>query len=92
MSKNMDCFCRFLYHFLTSEKLVIFLANQSCLSKLYFKLWANEGICNENCGDNLWSHIFQALWILWELKLSRVSAMNHSIDLAYVHNQITQLL
>ena len=30
------------YAALTSEKLAIYLANQSWLSKLYFKLWAKE--------------------------------------------------
>ena len=37
----------------TQIKLIIFLANQSCLSKLYFELWNDKGSTKENCGGNL---------------------------------------
>ena len=53
VSKNMACFTDVLYQVLTSKKLFIFLANQSCLSKLYFKLWDNNVSSKENCGGNL---------------------------------------
>ena len=33
MSKNLDCVCKFMYQFLTSEKLVIFLSNSKLLIK-----------------------------------------------------------
>ena len=42
-----------LYQFLTSERIVYFLANQSYLSKLYFKVWDNQESSKDKCGDNL---------------------------------------
>ena len=38
ISKNLDCFCKFMYQFLISENLVIFEAIQNCLSKLCFQI------------------------------------------------------
>ena len=35
------------------KKLIIFLANQSCISKLYFEIWDNKESSKENCGGNL---------------------------------------
>ena len=49
----MIVFADVLYHVLTSKKLIIFLANQSCLSKLYFELWGNKESSKENCDCNL---------------------------------------
>ena len=49
----MACFADVLYEVLTSKKLIIFLANQSCLSKLYFELWDNNESSTETCGGNL---------------------------------------
>ena len=43
MSKIWLVFAGALYQVLTSKKLIIFLANQSCLSKHYFELWDNKG-------------------------------------------------
>ena len=48
--ETYELFCQVLYQLLTSERLVIYLVNQSCLSKLYFKLWAKEESSKENCG------------------------------------------
>ena len=38
MSKNVDCFCRFLYQFLTSEKLVIGFSNSKLFVKTLFQI------------------------------------------------------
>ena len=38
------------YQVLTIKKLIIFLANQSCWSKLYIELWVNK---EEDCVGNL---------------------------------------
>ena len=46
----MACFADVLYQVLTSKKLIIFLANQSCLSKLYFELSDNKERIRDNCG------------------------------------------
>ena len=57
VSKNMACFADVLYQVLTSKKLIIFLANQSFLSKLYFELWDNKESIKENCGITLWDSV-----------------------------------
>ena len=49
----MACFADILYQVLTSKKLIIFLAYQICLSKLYFELWDNKESSKENFGGNL---------------------------------------
>ena len=48
VSKNMACFVDVLYQVLTSKKLIIFLANQSFLSKLFLELWDNKESSKEN--------------------------------------------
>ena len=45
-------FADVLYQVLTSKKVDYILANQSCLSKFYFKLWDKES-SKEICGGNL---------------------------------------
>ena len=57
----MACFADVLYQVLTFKKLIIFLANQSCLSKLYLELCDKKESTNENCGGNLSSHAYGAL-------------------------------
>ena len=49
----MACFADVFYQVSVSKKLIIFLSNQSCLSKLYFKLWDNKESSSKNCGGNL---------------------------------------
>ena len=61
VSKNMACFADVLYQVLTSKKVDHILANQSCLSKLYFELLDNKESSKENCGWNLLSHVYVAL-------------------------------
>ena len=54
MSNNIDCSWRFfLYQVLSSEQVDYILANQSCLSKLYFKLRAIQESSKENCDGHL---------------------------------------
>ena len=49
----MACFADVLYQVLTSKKVDHILANQNCLSKLYFELWDKKESSKENCGGNL---------------------------------------
>ena len=42
-----------MFFFLLLQNLAIFLANQSCLSKHYFKLWADEESNTENYSGHL---------------------------------------
>ena len=49
----MACFADVLYQVFTSKKLIIFLSNQNCLSKLHFELCDNKESSKESCGVNL---------------------------------------
>ena len=55
-------FADVLYQVLTSKKVDHILANQSYLLKLYFELWDNKESSKENCGENLYRHVYGALW------------------------------
>ena len=51
--KTWLVFADVLHQVLTSKKMLIFLANQSCISKLYFELWDNKESSKETCSGIL---------------------------------------
>ena len=73
-------FAEVLYQVLTSKKLILLLANQSCLSKLYFELWDNKESSKGN-----WVLIYKIMYTehcenTSKIELSSVSTKNHLID------------